>query len=60
MAVQTQADQLLTVKDVIRRTALGRTTVLALLRSRQLPSVHIGRSVRVTEQALAEWIESLK
>lgn len=37
---------------------IGRSKVFALLASKELPSVHIGRSTRVPVEQLNEWIAS--
>jgi excisionase family DNA binding protein len=50
-------ERLLTIKDVVRRTSLGRSTVFALIASGDLPSFTIGRSRRVRESILDAWIE---
>jgi len=49
-------DLLLTVEDVCRATKLGRTTVYALVRRGELPTVRIGRTVRVRRETLQEWL----
>ena len=49
-------DQLLTVKDVTARLALGRTTVYELIAKRELKTIKIGRARRILESALEEWI----
>jgi excisionase family DNA binding protein len=51
--------RLVTVREVVRRTALGRSTVFALLASGALPSVTIGRSRRIRESDLDAWIGQL-
>ncbi len=52
------AEALLTIKDVIRVTKLSRTTIYALIRDRDLPTVRIGRTVRVRQVELDHWIIS--
>lgn len=47
---------LLTVPEAARRLSLGRTTAYQLVRRGELPSVRLGRAVRVPVHALDEWI----
>jgi excisionase family DNA binding protein len=49
---------LLTVRDVQRELSLGRTVVYEMIRSGELPCVHIGAAVRVPREALAAWVEA--
>ncbi|PJE97186.1 excisionase [Streptomyces carminius] len=49
-------EELLTVPEVMARLRLGRSTVYALIRSRHLPSVTIGRSRRIPASAVREFI----
>ncbi|MFJ3496175.1 helix-turn-helix domain-containing protein [Streptomyces sp. NPDC086091] len=49
-------DELLTVAEVMGRLRLGRSTVYALIRSRRLPSVTIGRCRRIPAAALRDFI----
>jgi excisionase family DNA binding protein len=51
--------QLLSAKEVMARTSLGRSTVLALIRAGTIPSRHVGKRVLVDEQDLAEWWDGL-
>jgi excisionase family DNA binding protein len=51
---------LLKPSEVIELTGLGRTRVYALIAGGELPSVRIGRSVRVPADALRAWIASKK
>jgi excisionase family DNA binding protein len=48
----------MTVKEVATELRLGHTKTYELIASGQLPAVRIGRSVRVTPQALREFIEA--
>ncbi|WP_019549329.1 helix-turn-helix domain-containing protein [Streptomyces sulphureus] len=50
------ADELLTVPQVMRRLKLGRSAVYDLIRSRRLASITIGRSRRIPESAVREFI----
>lgn len=52
-------EQLLTVADVVERTRLSRTVVYELMRSGDLPAVNRGRSRRIREADLDEWIRQL-
>jgi excisionase family DNA binding protein len=47
---------LLTVTEVARRLSLGRATTYQLVRRGELPSVRVGRAVRVPVHALEAWI----
>ena len=49
---------LLRAEEVAARLRLGRSTVYDMIKSGQLPSLRVGRSVRVPLQALTEWVAS--
>ena len=49
-------ESLLTIKEAAQRLALGRTTVYGLIGRRELRTIKIGRSRRVPESAIDEWI----
>lgn len=49
---------LMRAEEVARALGLGRSKVYALLASGTLPSVRIGRSVRVSRAALERWLEA--
>ncbi|MFE0376418.1 helix-turn-helix domain-containing protein [Streptomyces inhibens] len=49
-------DQLLTVKEVMARLRLGRSTVYDLIRSHRLASITIGRSRRISVTAVREFV----
>lgn len=49
-------DRLLTIRDVIERTSLSRSTVMGLLARGELPSLAIGRARRVQLSQLDLWI----
>jgi excisionase family DNA binding protein len=44
------------VEDAARLLAIGRTKAYELVSSGDLPSIHIGRSVRVSAAALEDWV----
>ena len=48
--------RLLTVAEVAYMTRLSRPTVYRLLRSGEIPSLRFGRSYRVAEEAVDEYI----
>ena len=48
---------LLTVEEAARRLGIGRTLAWRLVRDGELPSVRLGRLVRIPEGALADWLE---
>jgi excisionase family DNA binding protein len=51
--------QLHTVEEVMARLCVGRSTAFALIGSRQLRSVKVGRRRLVSEAAIVEFIENL-
>lgn len=48
---------LLRVSEAQQLLSLSRSTVYAMVASGELPSVRIGRSVRVPVDALKQWVE---
>lgn len=46
----------LTVKEVARRLAVGRTTVYELIARGDLIAIRIGRARRISESALERWV----
>jgi excisionase family DNA binding protein len=50
--------ELLTVPQVMERLQLGRTAVYDLIRTRQLPSLTLGRARRVPTHALTDFIHT--
>ena len=64
MTTQTERDttatmehRLLKAEEVARRLAIGKATTYMLMASGELPTVRLGKSVRVSERALNTWIE---
>jgi excisionase family DNA binding protein len=64
MTTQTERDttatmehRLLKAEEVARRLAIGKATAYMLMASGELPTVRLGKSVRVSERALNTWIE---
>ncbi|MGW5104705.1 helix-turn-helix domain-containing protein [Streptomyces sp. NPDC004100] len=51
-------DQLLTVREVTATLKVGRTKVYDLIRTRELPSLTIGRSRRIPAQAVRACLAS--
>ena len=49
---------LLDCREVSRRLGIGRTKTFQLMARGVLPTVHLGRCVRVPSKALEEWIGS--
>jgi excisionase family DNA binding protein len=49
-------ERLLKIPEVADRTALSRTTIYELIASGTMPTVSIGRSRRVREADLEDWI----
>jgi excisionase family DNA binding protein len=48
---------LLTIRQAAAMLNLGRTTTYALIAAGELEVIHIGRSVRVPRDAVAEFVE---
>lgn len=46
----------LSVKEVARRLAVGRTTVYELIAKRELTAIRIGHARRIPQSALERWI----
>ncbi|HVB96609.1 MAG TPA: helix-turn-helix domain-containing protein [Chloroflexota bacterium] len=51
--------RLLRADEVARILNIGKSTVYLLCREQKIPHVVIGHSVRVPEDALREWLETL-
>lgn len=49
-------ERLLRINEVCERTSLSRTTIYELVNRGQLPTVHIGKALRIPERALDQWI----
>jgi excisionase family DNA binding protein len=49
---------LLKAEEVARRLSVGRATAYEMMAGGILPTVRIGRSVRVPARALEEWVEA--
>ena len=56
-AAKTDPDQLLTYAETARLLDLSQRTIWALVNRGEIPSLHIGRSVRIRRRALIAWIE---
>lgn len=48
---------LLTVADTMELTSLGRTKIYQLIGSGEIPTVRIGRALRIPAKALQGWVE---
>jgi excisionase family DNA binding protein len=48
--------KLMTVREVADILSIGRTKAYQLIKSKEIPSIGVGRSVRVHPDALAEYI----
>jgi excisionase family DNA binding protein len=55
---QAGSQLLLDSRQVARLLGISRTKTFQMMSLRQLPTVHIGRSVRVPQSALVAWVES--
>ena len=51
-------ERLLRVRDVVERTGLSRSKVYELIARGEIPSTAIGRTRRVREIALDDWIRA--
>jgi excisionase family DNA binding protein len=58
--METVTPQLLRINEVCERTALSRSSVYREIESGRLRAVKRGKSIRVTESALADFIQSLE
>ena len=52
----TQRPMLLTVRDVEAELQLGRTRTYELLHTGEIPVIRVGRALRVSREALGDWI----
>ncbi len=57
MAEMTNERLLLTVEEAAQRLGIGRTLAWQLVRDGQLPSVRLGRLVRVPVRGLEDWLK---
>ncbi len=57
MTATTGERLLLTVEEAARRLGIGRSLAWRLVRSGELPSVRLGRLVRVPERNLQVWLD---
>lgn len=48
---------LLRAAEVIESTGLSRSTIYGLIASGELPSVRVGRAIRIPVQGFKQWIE---
>jgi excisionase family DNA binding protein len=49
-------ERLLTIEEVAVRLRIGRSTAYRLCQQRRLPTLTIGKAVRVPADALEEWV----
>jgi excisionase family DNA binding protein len=56
MAPNTGSALLLRIPEAAERLALSRAMVYLLIQRGELPTVHIGRSIRVPAAALEQWV----
>jgi excisionase family DNA binding protein len=54
------AKLLLTIPEAAERVGLGRTKLYELIQSGELPTVRIGRAVRISAERLREWTTKLE
>ena len=52
--------QLFSIPEAAAQLGMGITKTRELIRTGQIKSVHIGRSIRVTSQAVADFIRQLE
>jgi excisionase family DNA binding protein len=58
VGAEDSAPMLLTVKDLEAELQLGRTGAYELVRSGQIPTMRIGRAVRIPRDALRRWVDA--
>ena len=56
--LQQLAEPLLDANEAARLLHVPRSTLYELVRSRSLPHIRIGRTLRFTRIALADWVEA--
>lgn len=57
MAEMVNERLLLTVEEAARRLGIGRSFAWELVRKGELPSIRIGRLVRIPVRTLDEWVQ---
>ena len=57
MRVDDRERLLLRIPEAAERLSVGRSTVYELVQRGELPTIHIGRSVRIPAEALRTWVE---
>jgi len=50
--------KMLTAQEAAEILNIGRSTIYQMIKEKEIPSVRIGRSVRIRQQALEKFIES--
>jgi excisionase family DNA binding protein len=58
MAISTGEPLLLTVDEARALCNLGRTKFYELLREREIPSLKVGKAIRIPRKGLEDWIET--
>lgn len=58
MATEAQTKMLLTVEEAARRLGIGRSLAWRLVQEGEIPSVRLGRLVRVPMSQLEEWLQA--
>ncbi len=58
MATEAQTKMLLTVEEAARRLGIGRSLAWRLVQEGEIPSVRLGRLVRVPMRQLEEWLQA--
>ena len=56
-APQLPEQLLLRPTEVARVLGIGRSTVYELIHAGELPTIHVGRAVRISRRAVETWIE---
>lgn len=56
-ATQLPEQLLLRPTEVARVLGIGRSTVYELIHAGELPTIHVGRAVRISRRAVEAWIE---
>ena len=57
MTTDVREQLLLRIPEVAERLSLGRSTIYELVAAGELPTVYIGRAVRIPAAAVCAWVE---
>lgn len=60
MVAAIQEPVLLKINDAAALASVGRSTIYELINAGELPTVRIGRAVRIPTRAIREWVERME